>query len=162
MAELENPPENPCFGCGPNHRRGLRLRFEKVTADDGTDEVRTQFTPKPDEVGWPTLFHHSLHFGVLYETSYWTALTLGGRLWVSVGPVTYTADRLPRVGTRHIARARIASHQPDRLEIHAASATAEGKPCGTLESSWRPARRDVIERAGIPLPEYLLSEIRPE
>lgn len=161
MVELENPPENPCFGCGPNHPRGLRLGFEQVLAEDGTPEVVTRFTPKPDEVGWPTLFHHSLHFGVLYETSYWTALTLGGRLWVSVGPVTYTAERLPRVGTLHIARARITRTETDQLSIRATSATSSGKPCGLLESTWHPARRDVLERAGIPLPEYLLSEVRP-
>ncbi len=160
MAELENPPENPCFGCGPNHSRGLRLRFEEVRAEDGSREVVTHFTPKPDEVGWPTLFHHSLHFGVLYEVSYWAALTLGGRLWVSFGPVTYTADRLPRVGTAHVARARISKAEEDLLTVRAASATSDGRPCGALESTWRPARRDVIERARIPLPEYLLSEIR--
>ena len=161
MVELENPPENPCFGCGPNHPRGLRLRFETVRADDGTPEVTTRFTPMADEVGWPTLFHHSLHFGVLYEVSYWAALTLGGRLWVSVGPVTYAADRLPRVGVAHLARARIERSDADLLSIRATSATIEGKPCGSLESTWRPARKDVIERAGIPLPPYLLEEIRP-
>lgn len=161
MVELENPPENPCFGCGPNHPRGLRLRFETLSADDGTPEVVTHFTPKADEIGWPTLFHHSLHFGVLYETSYWTALTLGGRLWVSVGPITYTADRLPRVGVSHLARARITHAESDLLTVQARSATNEGKPCGTLESTWRPAQKEVLDRAGIALPEYLLAEIRP-
>ena len=161
MVELENPSENPCFGCGPNHPRGLRLRFEEVVSEDGTAEIISRFTPKPDEVGWPTLFHHSLHFGVLYETSYWTALTLGGRLWVSVGPVTYAAERLPRVGVAHVARARIVTREPDLLSVRASSATAEGKPCGTLDSTWRPARKEVIERAGIPLPAYLWAEIRP-
>lgn len=161
MVELENPPENPCFGCGPNHPRGLRLRFETVPAEDGTPEVVTHFTPKVDEIGWPTLYHHSLHFGVLYETSYWTALTLGGRLWVSVGPITYTADRLPRVGVSHLARGRITRAESDLLTVGASSATSEGKPCGTLESTWRPARKEVLDRAGITLPEYLLAEIRP-
>ena len=161
MVELENPPENPCFGCGPNHPRGLHLRFERVDAPDGVPEVISHFTPKPDEIGWPTLFHHSLHFGVLYETSYWAALTLGGRLWVSVGPVTYDADRLPRVGVAHVARARIVRTEPDQLTIRATSATDAGKPCGRHESTWRPARRDVIERSGGPLPTYLLDEIRP-
>ena len=139
MVELENPPENPCFGCGPQHPRGLRLKFERVVADDGVAEVISRFTPKADEVGWPTLFHHSLHFGVLYETSYWTALTLGGRLWVSVGPVTYTADRLPRVGVPHVARARIRRAEPELLAIRANSVTEEGKPCGTLDSSTWPS-----------------------
>jgi hypothetical protein len=161
MTELENPAENPCFGCGPNHARGLRLRFETATGDDGVPEVRTNFTPKVDEIGWPTLFHHGLHFMVLYESSYWAALTFGGKLWVSVGPVTYSADRLPRVGSDHLARARIVRSEPECLAIHAETSTANGKPCGVLDSTWRPASRAVIDRAGIPLPDYLLSELAP-
>ncbi len=161
MTELENPAEKSCFGCGPHHARGLRLRFESGTSPEGDPEVRTSFTPRADETGWPTLFHHGLHFMVLYETSYWAALTLGNRLWVSVGPTVYTADRLPRVGAAHLARARLVASEPDRLSIRATTATAEGKPCGSLESSWRPADRSTLERARVPLPEYLLSEIRP-
>jgi len=104
VSELENPPENPCFGCGPRHARGLRLKFEETTSSDGIPEVRTGFVPQPDEIGWPTLFHHGLHFMVLYEASYWTALTLGRKLWVSHGPSSYNALRLPRVGVAHVAR----------------------------------------------------------
>ncbi len=161
MPELENPVENPCFGCGPFHPRGLRLRFETTSTEDGQEEVLAKFVPKADEVGWPTLFHHGLHFTVLYETAYWTALTLGGKLWVSGGPLTYTADRLPRVGVEHVARGRIVRSDPDRLTIRSTTATANGKPCGTLESTWSPARRAVVERAGIPLPEYLARELSP-
>ncbi len=161
MPELENPVESPCFGCGPAHARGLRLRFEQSEGKDGIPEVRTTFVPKPDEVGWPTLFHHGLHFMVLTEVSYWAALTLSGKLWVMVGPATYSADRLPRVGISHVARARIIQKEPERLAIRATTATTEGKPCGSLESSWRPASRAVIDRAKIPLPEYLLADLAP-
>lgn len=161
MVELENPPENPCFGCGPQHPRGLRLHFESAVDADGTPEVRTTFVPKADEIGWPTLFHHGLHFMVLYETSYWTALTLGGKLWVSVGPIEYDAERLPRVGVPHVARAQIVVAEPARLKVRALTRTTEGKPCGRMESTWRPASRTVIDRAGIPLPEYLIGELSP-
>lgn len=159
MAELENPEENPCFGCGPRHARGLHLRFDSERAEDGVLEVATRFTPQSDEIGWPTLFHHGLHFTVLYETSYWTALTLGGRLWVSAGPIRYDARRLPRVGVEHVARARILERSASSLSIRATSATLAGKPCGELDSSWTPAQRGAVERAGITLPAYLLSEI---
>lgn len=161
MSALENPVENPCFGCGPRHGRGLRLRFEEATSSDGVREVRTSFVPQPDEIGWPTLFHHGLHFMVLYEASYWSALTLGHKLWVSQGPITYSARRLPRVGVTHVARGRIVTTAPDRLEIRAGTETESGKPCGVLESSWVPARREDVERAGIPLPDYLRSELSP-
>ncbi|MGA8710723.1 MAG: hypothetical protein WB786_05785 [Thermoplasmata archaeon] len=161
MVALENPPENPCFGCGPHHPRGLHLGFRQELADDGTPEVRGEFTPKPDEIGWPTLFHHGLHFTVLYEASYWTALTLGGKLWVSHGPISYTTERLPRVGARYTVAARISAREASGLRIVARTASEHGRPCGALESAWRPASREVIQRAGIPLPEYLLREIDP-
>jgi hypothetical protein len=161
MAELENPEESPCFGCGPAHARGLRLRFERTEGADGIPEVRTTFIPKSDEVGWPTLFHHGLHFMVLSEVSYWAALTLSGKVWVMVGPATYTADRLPRVGIAHTARARITQKGPDRLTIRATTTSAEGKACGSLESSWRPASRALIDRARIALPEYLRADLAP-
>jgi len=161
MVELENPADNPCFGCGPDHPRGLRLRFREEAADDGVREVRCDFTPRPDEIGWPTLFHHGLHFTVLYEASYWAALTLGGKVWVSYGPLTYTADRLPRVGVAHTVRARLLENEGPKLRVLASSSTREGKLCGRLESGWRPASRAVVARASIPLQAYLLSEIDP-
>jgi hypothetical protein len=161
MPELENPVDSPCFGCGPAHPRGLRLRFEQVVADDGVPEVRSTFVPKPDEVGWPTLFHHGLHFMVLNEVSYWAALTLVGKVWVLAGPATYATDRLPRVGVSHVARARILYRESDRLRIRATTSTSAGKPCGSLEADWRLASRAVIERAQVPLPDYLVEDLAP-
>ncbi len=161
MTHVENPRENTCFGCGPEHPRGLRLSFEQVTADDGVKEVRTRFSPTSEETGWPTLFHHGLHFTVLYETSYWTALTLGGELWTSFGPHQYTIVRLPRVGSAYEARGRIVRSGPEELTILATTAAAAGKPCGRLETTWRPARREALERAGIVLPAYLAQELSP-
>jgi hypothetical protein len=83
---------------------------------------------------------------------------LGGKLWVSYGPVAYDAVRLPRVGIEHIARAKIVRRDAESLAIRAATSTQEGKPCGTLDSTWRPADRAAVERAGVPLPAYLLAE----
>jgi hypothetical protein len=161
VSPLENPIESPCFGCGPAHARGLHLTFERVHAEDGVAEVRSTFVPKPDEVGWPTLFHHGLHFMVLNEVAYWAALELTGRLWVLHGSASYTVERLPRVGVAHVAWARIVDSSPDHLTILATTSTAEGKPCGRLDSRWVPASRAAVERARIPLPEYLRSVLAP-
>lgn len=161
MPVLENPPENPCFGCGPNHSRGLRLAFRTELADDGSEEVRGDFIPNPDEIGWPTLFHHGLHFTVLYEASYWAALTLGRKLWVSTGPITYSADRLPRVGSPYTVAARLTERSDTALRAYAETRGPGAKLCGRLDTVWRPASRAVVDRAGIPLPAYLLAEIDP-
>ena len=159
MLALENPPDNPCFGCGPRHPRGLHITFEKTAGTDGVPELRTLFTPQADEVGWPGIFHTGLHFTVLCEVSYWTALTLGGRLMVSTGPGTYSHRRLPRVGRAHFARARLGPVVGTTRTVRASTETWEGKLCGTLETSWRLIERSEVDRAGLHLPEYLLSEI---
>jgi len=161
MAALENPVDSPCFGCGPRHPRGLHLEFETADGPDGAPEVRTHFVPKPDEIGWPGLFHHGLHFLVLNEVAYWAALALTGNVWVLEGPATYTFDRLPRVGVAHVARARIVERTRDRLTIRAASETEQGKPCGSVVAPWRLSSRAAVERARIELPDYLLPDLGP-
>jgi hypothetical protein len=137
------------------------LQFEQEVGPDGIAELRTSFTPRPDEIGWPGIFHTGLHFAVLYELSYWTALTLGGRLMVSTGPGTYAHQRLPRVGRPHVGRARLGPMVGTTRTVRALTETLDGRPCGTLETSWRVVERAEIERAGLDLPEYLLSEIPP-
>ena len=161
MSILENPVESPCFGCGPHHARGLRLEFEQGVGADGVPEVRTRFVPKPDEVGWPGLFHHGLHFLVLNEVAYWAALTLTGKVWVLAGPATYSFERLPRVGVAHVARARIVETTPERLAIRATSETEQGKPCGVVLAPWRLSSRSAAERAHLVLPDYLLPDLGP-
>jgi hypothetical protein len=161
MVELENPAENTCFGCGPANARGLRLRFERRASADGVPELRSIFRPGADETGWPGLFHAGLHFTVLYEVSYWTALELSGRLMVSTGPGTYAHRRLPRVGGLYLARARLGPSTPEGLRVDASTESEAGKPCGTLTTFWRPVERVEIERAGLDLPGYLLDTIPP-
>lgn len=151
---LENPPENPCFGCGPEHARGLRLSFSR----DGESVVCT-YTPKPDEIGWPGIFHTGLHFTVLFETCYWAALELTGKVHVATGPQMYEHKRLPRVGAPFVVRARILTREP--LKMIAESATLEGKPLGRAECGMAPASLAATQRAGIVLPAYLTDEMEP-
>ena len=84
--------------------RGLRLWFDRADADDGIAEIRSRFTPGPDEVGWPTVFHRGLHFMVRHEVSYWAALT--GTLSVMTGAASHQAERLSRArrGTHRARR----------------------------------------------------------
>jgi acyl-coenzyme A thioesterase PaaI-like protein len=156
---LDNPPESPCFGCGPMHARGLRLQFARERAADGAEEVVCTYTPQADEVGWPGLFHTGLHFLALFETCYWAAWELTGRVHVAYGAQSFDQVRLPRVGTPFTARARVVA--PGReLGVRATSAMGD-KHCATLEARFRPASRAVAERARLQLPSYLLSEMEP-
>ena len=161
MTRLENPPESPCFGCGPTHPRGLRLAFDRMTAADGVDEVVCEYTPKDDEIGWPGLMHIGLLFMVLMETSYWAAWTLGGRVMTVRGPVTFEPSRLPRVGRTFRAHARIEGTTGERLRIRCTAEDANGKPHASMVSSWTRASRAAVERAGLALPAYLLQDMDP-
>ena len=161
MVLLENPSESPCFGCGPKHPRGLRLAFEKMTAPNGVDEVVCEYVPKPDEVGWPGLFHIGLLFLTMMETSYWAALTLGGRIMTVSGPVTFEPARLPRVGRVFRSRAHLLGPAGGRLQIQCVAEDAKGNPHATMDSAWVRASRAAVEKAGLSLPPYLLEDMEP-
>lgn len=156
MRPLENPAESPCFGCGPLHARGLRLQFARAT-HDGRDVVECRYSPRSDEIGWPGLMHTGLHYTTLMETSYWAALELGGRVHAVGGPQTFDQKRLPRVGSPFVARAWLVGRDP--LRTRAESVSIEGKPLGALDMSWKPVLRADVARWGVPLPEYLMTDI---
>ncbi len=159
MVLLENPPENPCFGCGPRHPRGLHLTFERRTAEGDVDEVVCEYVPKADEIGWPGLMHIGLLFLVMMETSYWAALTLGGRVMTVAGPVTYDMTRLPRVGRTFRARARIEESEGPRARLRCVAEDDKGRIHATMVSSWVRESRAQVARAGITLPAYLLQDM---
>ncbi len=161
MTRLENPVESPCFGCGPWHARGLRLTFERGIDSGGVEEIVCEYTPKSDEIGWPGLMHIGLLFMTMMETSYWTALTLGGRVHTASGPMTFEPLRLPRVGKTFRSRARIAGTEGDRLRVTCVAESVDGRPHATMSSTWRRATRSSVEKAGLALPDYLLEDMDP-
>jgi acyl-coenzyme A thioesterase PaaI-like protein len=48
LAIQDQLPEQPCWGCGPRHPRGLRIK--SYLSDDGSV---CSWRPGPDYVGWP-------------------------------------------------------------------------------------------------------------
>lgn len=159
MDPLANPEENPCFGCGPNHARGLQLSFGRDEDEQGRPFVTAVHTPAEDEIGWPGFFHGGLHFTILYEASYWAALTLGPGLMVADGQLTFDERTTPRVGRKLRARGFIEAQQGDRFRVRAITEGEDGRHLGTLEGYWRPVQREAIERAEIELPDYLMDEM---
>lgn len=71
--ELENDPDNPCFGCGPNNQAGLQLKFYKegkgIKAEKAFDERYS---------AWPGQLHGGVAFAALECTCQWTFYTLVG------------------------------------------------------------------------------------
>lgn len=169
MEPLDNPASNPCFGCGPGHERGLRLSFSRGEDDEGPF-VAASYTPEDDEIGWPGFMHGGLHFTVLYEASYWAALTLGPAVMTARGELVFDERIVPRVGRAFEARARIVEREvpedPEalaqaRFDVRATSTGDDGRTLGRLTGIWQPASRERIERAGIELPDYLAGELAP-
>ncbi len=67
-------PGQPCFGCGPDHPHGLRLRFER----EG-DEVVTRFTPHDLHQGPPGIMHGGLVATLADEVAAWAVIALLGK-----------------------------------------------------------------------------------
>jgi acyl-coenzyme A thioesterase PaaI-like protein len=74
MKELENDPDNPCFGCGPNNTAGLRLKFFE---DNGIVTAETTLDDRFS--AWPGQVHGGVAFAALECTCQWTFYTLKHR-----------------------------------------------------------------------------------
>jgi len=156
MAKLENPLESPCFGCGPRHRRGLRLSFERRG-----NEVWCVYSPRKDEVGWPGYLHPGLHYLILRETSYWGALALGGTLHHCGVTSLLREVGSPLVGAPFRARSRIAKRTRRGLHMVTVSESMKAQPYGRFEAFYLPVRRSHVMKTGLKLPNYLIEDMEP-
>ena len=66
--------DQPCFGCGPNHPIGFRLRF----VEDG-DELVTRFTPGENHQSAPGLMHGGLVVTLADELAAWVIIARLGK-----------------------------------------------------------------------------------
>ncbi len=161
MTYLPNPSDNTCFGCGPGNPHGFHLQMKAVTGEDGVPQVTCTFTAEAHQTGWPGLMHTGLHFAVLYDLSYWAALTFAGKVMIAGGEAVLNQGRLPRVGHPCTATAVRVSGDASSMVIRAVTKNDRGNECGALETRWKPASRAAVERAGIQLPQYLLEDMDP-
>lgn len=67
-------PGQPCFGCGPDHPYGFRLRFER----EG-DEIVTRFTPGERYQGPPGIMHGGLVSTLADEVAAWAVIGIAGK-----------------------------------------------------------------------------------
>jgi acyl-coenzyme A thioesterase PaaI-like protein len=94
-------PSNHCFGCGPHHPTGFRLRFHVEH-----DEVVTQTTPQKSHEGAPGVMHGGLVTTVADEVGAWALIALRGKFGFT-GTMTSRFPRAVRVGTALEGRAKI-------------------------------------------------------
>jgi acyl-coenzyme A thioesterase PaaI-like protein len=67
-------PDQPCFGCAPDHPIGFHLKFER----DG-DEVVTRMTPGDRYQGAPGIMHGGLVATMADELGAWTCIAITGK-----------------------------------------------------------------------------------
>jgi acyl-coenzyme A thioesterase PaaI-like protein len=116
MRELDGTlfgADQPCFGCGPVHPAGFRLKF----SEEG-EEVITRFTPTDGYQGPPGLMHGGLVFTLADELAAWVIIA-------RLGKFGFTArfegklSRPTRLNVELVGRARMLRSTSRTAEIEA-------------------------------------------
>ncbi len=101
----------PCFGCGPDHPIGFRLRFER----DG-DEIVTRFTPGDRYQGPPGIMHGGLVATLADEVGAWACIALLGKFGFTAA-MSCKLHHPIRTGQPLEARARIAADKRRVVDV---------------------------------------------
>jgi len=111
-----------CFGCDPNHAKGLRLRFTAPAPD----LLRSEFTLSDDYTGFASIVHGGIIATIFDDVMMWCLVRHRHRLFVT----TEMNQRLLRpalAGQPLRAEARIAEEDDDRMVVEA-SLTSPDEP----------------------------------
>lgn len=136
-----------CFGCGPNHSGGLRMRFER----EG-DEVVTRFVPGDGYEGPPGIFHGGLQTTLADELGAWTLIGLRNR-WGFTSAIDVRLLRPARIGLELVGRGRIVVERKELIIVGVIfkqqdKTTLRGRVTYTLTSP-----EDAAKILGFELPE---------
>lgn len=107
MSELDGRlfgPEQPCFGCGPAHPAGFRLRF----SEEG-DDVVTRFVPGDGYQGPPGIMHGGLVATLADELGAWVLVMKLGKFGFTAS-MNLKLSRAVRTGVEVVGRARVAKN----------------------------------------------------
>ena len=107
MQEL--PHTRSCFVCGESNPLGLRLRFHT----DGRI-IRTEFTPRPEHIGFKAVVHGGLVATVLDEMMVW-ACAVPSKLFTFCAELTVRYHQPLRPGDPAVAQAELVSNRRNRI-----------------------------------------------
>lgn len=143
-------PDQPCFGCSPDHPSGFRLKFER-----DSEHVVTRFTPGKHHQGPIGLMHGGLVSTVADEAAAWAVLAALGKF----GFTTSFEARLSRgvrVGVEAEARAWV-SKTSSRVVRSSVRISQEGAECFAGEFTFVLLDRAAAEKLmGTTMPEEWL------
>jgi acyl-coenzyme A thioesterase PaaI-like protein len=122
-------PYQVCFGCGPKHPFGLRLKFKR----EG-DEVITNFSPNENHQGMPTMMHGGLMTTLADELGGWALIMLVGKLGFT-GSMKCRFPRAIKIGTPIEGRAKII-RESTRMPTVGIRILQDGEACFTAEMNF--------------------------
>jgi acyl-coenzyme A thioesterase PaaI-like protein len=131
-----------CFGCDPNHAKGLRLRFTAPAPDS----VRSEFTLSGDYTGVGSLVHGGIIATIFDDVMMWCLLRHRRRFFVTT-EMNQQLLRPALAGQRLTVEARIAEENDGRMVLEASLAA--------LDEPARPLAKGAA--TFVPLPSQLLA-----
>ena len=143
-------PNQPCFGCAPDHPFGLRLKF----TDEG-EEVVTRFTPEGHHQGAPGVMHGGLVFTLADELAAWVVIARLGKF----GFTTHFSGKLQRParpGLELTGRARMTASTTRTASVDAEVQQGEERIFAASFKFVLPDRQAAEKLLGRPLPEEWL------
>lgn len=106
-------PGQPCFGCGPDHPYGFRLRFDRVG-----DEVVTELVPGDRYQGPPGIMHGGLVSTLADEIAAWSVIALAGKFGFTAS-FDAKLHRPVRIGQKVEGRGRLLSDKRRLIDVEA-------------------------------------------
>ncbi|MBI5545292.1 MAG: PaaI family thioesterase, partial [Deltaproteobacteria bacterium] len=114
--------DQPCFGCGPRHPFGLRLRFEEVG-----EALVTRMTPGPQHQGPLGVMHGGLVTTLADEAAGWAVIAKTGKFGFTTS-LQARLRRPVRIGVEAECRAWLTKTSPRVVRV-AASVSQGGEEC---------------------------------
>ncbi len=141
---LANDSSNPCFGCGPEHPTGLRLKFQR----EG-DAVTAAFAASGRYQGFPNRLHSGILYLAMLETANWTVYGLRDRVGIPVRTSALESKRWVATGEALILVGRIAPTDGEAVRVRVEATDAQGAVVASLERDYDiPDRATFLARMG--------------
>src|SRR6478752_384765 len=115
-------PGQPCFGCGPDHPIGFKLRFSR----DG-DDVVTRFVPSDRYQGPPGIMHGGLVATLADELGAWACIVMLGKFGFTVS-FDARYRQAVRIGKELEGRGRIVKTGTRFVDVRV-EVSQETRPC---------------------------------
>lgn len=142
MAMIELPHTAGCLVCGPANPHGLHL---SLFVDEGSGEVRIDFVPRPQDIGFEGIVHGGVLATVLDEAMVWAAIWKGKRMYVA-GEMIVRFRQSARVGEALVCRTRVESFRSRLVQTAGEIVNAQGEAVAQATGKYAPVAEEHTRR----------------